>query len=83
MKILVSSSATGAKKITCFGPDEHMIPNQLEISNDESKFSDLLQEGLEFYNLDGEDSLGAAKLSLFPNKCYNPVLQTPLKDHIF
>jgi hypothetical protein len=55
MKILVSSSCAGTKKITCFGPDEFMIPNQVEITNDDFKFADLLTEGVEFYHLEARD----------------------------
>ena len=78
MKIMVSSSTTGTKKITCFGPDEHMIPNQVEISNDEFKFSDLLQEGLEFYNLHGDEKPYFLKDTRL-NKLLNP--SEFVKDH--
>jgi hypothetical protein len=49
-KISLFSVVYGAKKLTCFGPHDHMIPNQIEIGS-EVKFKDILEEGIEFYSL--------------------------------
>ena len=51
MSIFLTSSSNGIKKITCFGPDEFLIPHQIEINNEAYTFRDLLKEGIEFYRL--------------------------------
>ena len=49
MSIFLTSSSNGIKKITCFGPDEFLIPHQIEITNEAYTFRDLLKEGIDFY----------------------------------
>ena len=51
MSIFLTSSSNGIKKITCFGPDEFLIPHQIEITNEAYTFRDLLKEGIDFYRL--------------------------------
>jgi len=109
MKILVSSSTTGTKKITCFGmfyyyfmmilnkffthplvflqnakyyfigPDEFMIPNQVEITSDDFKFSDLLAEGVEFYRLKAANNKSFYLKDTRLNKLLNPA--ELVRDH--
>ena len=51
MSIFLTSYSNGIKKITCFGPDEFLIPHQIEITNEAYTFRDLLKEGIDFYRL--------------------------------
>ena len=49
--IFITSATNGIKKLTCFGPREFDIPNQIEITSETYTFEELLKEGVEFYNL--------------------------------
>ena len=56
-----------------------MVPNQVEISSDDYKFSDLLSEGVDFYHLEASKDKAFYLKDTRHNKLLNPC--EPVRDH--
>ncbi|CAG5098616.1 Oidioi.mRNA.OKI2018_I69.XSR.g15827.t1.cds [Oikopleura dioica] len=77
-KISLFSVVYGAKKLTCFGPYDHMIPNQIDVGSD-VKFIDILEEGIEFYSLTASPGNVLCLQDRSKNRLLNP--NTYVRDY--
>ncbi|KAK3087178.1 hypothetical protein FSP39_002695 [Pinctada imbricata] len=78
--ILISANVPSAKKILINGPDEASIPSQLPIHED-TQFSHLLQESLDFFNIPEEDYSSYFIVDTKSNQIHN--LNSYVRDFYF
>ncbi|XP_052063828.1 protein unc-80 homolog [Mytilus californianus] len=78
--LLISAMVPSAKKIIVHGPDQTSIPTQLPIHED-TQFSQILQESLEFFNIPEEDYPSYFLVDSKSNQIHN--LNSYVRDFYF